>query len=42
LELDPWQLGFAMLCFKQAEATAGQLVERINADGFPVFPVRII
>ena len=42
LELDMWEIGFAMLCFQQAEATSAELTGRLNASGFPVFPVRII
>jgi len=42
LELDPWQIGFAMLCYQQAEATTGELVERLNRDGMPVFPVVVL
>jgi len=39
LELDAWQLGLAVECYRQADATAAQLQERINQQGGMVFPV---
>jgi len=38
LELDPWQLGLAMMCYQQADATSAQLLERMAQKGTPIFP----
>lgn len=42
LELDVWELGLAMSCMMQADATSGALIKRLNADGMPVFPVTVL
>ena len=42
LELDAWQLGLAVECYRQSDATAAQLQERINNQGGMVFPVVVL
>ena len=42
LELDPWQIGLAMMCYQQADATSAQLLERMANAGTPVFPAVVI
>ena len=42
LELDVWELGLAMSCMMQADATSGTLIKRLNKDGMPVFPVTVL
>jgi len=42
LELDVWEMSLAFACIQQADATAAQLMKRINADSMPVFPVVVL
>jgi hypothetical protein len=42
MELDIWETSLAMACLMQADATAGQLMRRLNADNMPVFPVVVL
>lgn len=42
MELDVWEISLAMACVMQADATAGQLMRRLNADNMPVFPVIVL
>ena len=42
LELDIWEISLAMACLMQADATAGVLMKRLNADNMPVFPVVVL
>lgn len=38
LELEPWELGLAIQCVQQADATSAQTVDRITSGGGMVFP----
>ena len=38
LDLDVWEISFAMMCYQQADATSAQLLERLARSGSPVFP----
>ena len=38
LELDPWQLGLAMMCYQQADEASAHLLDRLARSGSPVFP----
>ena len=43
LNLDPFELGLALECYRQQDATSAQAVERISKRGgmvFPVVPIR--
>jgi hypothetical protein len=42
LTLDPWELGLALECLQQSDATAAQLQARINQAGGMVFPVVVL
>jgi hypothetical protein len=42
LTLDPWELGLALECLQQSDATAAQLQNRINQGGGMVFPVVVL
>jgi len=42
LDLDPWQLSLALECAQQADATSGQMVDRITNNGGMVFPVVVL
>jgi len=39
LDLDPFELGLALECYRQADATSAQAIERISKRGGMVFPV---
>jgi hypothetical protein len=43
LDLDPWELGLAIQCVQQADATSAQMVDRIRSSkGGMVFPVVVV
>jgi|TARA_R100000455_G_C6273353_1_gene130898 hypothetical protein len=42
LEMSVWEISLAFACIQQADATAAQLMKRINADSMPVFPVVVL
>jgi hypothetical protein len=42
LDLDVWELSIAVACLMQSDATAGQLMRRLNADNMPIFPVVVL
>ena len=42
LEMDPYELGLAVLCLKAHDDYAGTIVKRLNANGMPCFPVMIV
>ena len=42
LELDVWELSLALACIMQSDATSAQLMQRLNKDSMPVFPVVVL
>ena len=43
LELDPFEMGLALEVYRQRDATAAQLMDRIaSATGMPVVPVVVL
>ena len=42
LEMDVWEMSFAVACLMEADQVAGSLMKRINKDGMPVFPVVVL
>ena len=42
LELDVWELSLCLACIMQSDATAAQLMKRLNKDSMPVFPVVVL
>ena len=42
LDLDAWQLGLAVLCRDQHDATRAQLVQRIVSNKGMVFPAVLV
>ena len=42
LEMDVWEMSFAVACLMEADQVAGGLMKRINKDGMPVFPVIVL
>ena len=42
LELDVWEMSLCMACIMQSDATASQMMRRLNADNMPVFPVVVL
>ena len=42
LRMSVWEISLAYACIQQHDATAAQLMQRINADSMPVFPVVVL
>ena len=42
LELDVWELSLCLACIMQSDATAAELMKRLNKDSMPVFPVVVL
>ena len=42
MDLNPYQLGLAVLCLKAHDEQAGSIVKRLNKSGMPCFPVYIV
>lgn len=42
LDMDVWEMSFAVACMMETDQVAGGLIKRINKDGMPVFPVVVL
>ena len=42
LELDVWEMSLCVACMMESDSVAGHLIQRINKDGMPVFPVVVL
>ena len=42
LELDPYELGLAMMVYQEREKASTKLMESLSRQGLPVFPVAVL